>query len=103
MTELQPPQAAEAADILWFVPTHGDGRYLGTQEGAREVCLHYMNRMAAADDNGYFRVLLPTAALRRSAWIAASALAPQTPALISCMACGPGLSRRPRQRAWRQH
>jgi alkanesulfonate monooxygenase len=29
------PSAAEAADILWFLPTHGDGRYLGTQDGLR--------------------------------------------------------------------
>ena len=28
---------AEPADVLWFLPTHGDGRYLGTTQGAREV------------------------------------------------------------------
>ena len=23
--------------LFWFIPTHGDSRYLGTSEGAREV------------------------------------------------------------------
>ncbi len=26
--------AADKADILWFLPTHGDGRYLGTEVAA---------------------------------------------------------------------
>ncbi len=50
-------EPAEAADILWFLPTHGDGRYLGTQEGAREVSLRYLSQIArAADDLGYYGV-----------------------------------------------
>jgi len=39
---LEPPFmtiAAERADILWFLPTHGDGRYLGTELGPRHVTL----------------------------------------------------------------
>ncbi len=24
-------------NMFWFLPTHGDGRYLGTEEGARPV------------------------------------------------------------------
>jgi len=27
-------------NIFWFLPTHGDGRYLGTAEGARAVDHH---------------------------------------------------------------
>ena len=30
------PPRADTADILWFLPTHGDGRYLGT-ESARDI------------------------------------------------------------------
>jgi alkanesulfonate monooxygenase len=26
-------------DVLWFIPTHGDGRYLASTEGARETDL----------------------------------------------------------------
>ena len=29
--------ASAHADVLWFLPTHGDGRYLGTTFGARPV------------------------------------------------------------------
>jgi len=29
--------ASSKANVLWFLPTHGDGRYLGTSQGGREV------------------------------------------------------------------
>ncbi|MGY2938546.1 alkanesulfonate monooxygenase SsuD/methylene tetrahydromethanopterin reductase-like flavin-dependent oxidoreductase (luciferase family) [Bradyrhizobium sp. GM6.1] len=49
------------ANILWFLPTHGDGRYLGTGIGGREVNFNYLRQIAqAADQLGYFGVLLPT-------------------------------------------
>ena len=49
------------ANILWFLPTHGDGRYLGTSSGGREVNFNYLRQIAqAADQLGYFGVLLPT-------------------------------------------
>ncbi|MEW6437612.1 MAG: FMNH2-dependent alkanesulfonate monooxygenase [Pseudomonadota bacterium] len=93
MTELQPPPPAEAADILWFIPTHGDGRYLGTQEGAREVSLSYMRQIAqAADDNGYFGVLLPTGRSCEDSWVIASALVPFTQRLRFLVAVRPGLT-----------
>ncbi len=93
MTDLQPPPAAEAADILWFIPTHGDGRYLGTQEGAREVSLSYMRQIAqAADDNGYFGVLLPTGRSCEDSWVVASALVPFTERLRFLVAVRPGLT-----------
>ena len=38
--------AADKADILWFLPTHGDGRYLGSTEGARESSLPYLKQIA---------------------------------------------------------
>ena len=48
-------------NILWFIPTHGDSRYLGTTEGAREVNFDYVRQVAsAADTLGYYGVLLPT-------------------------------------------
>ena len=48
------------ANILWFLPTHGDGRYLGTGTGGREVNFNYLRQIAqAADQLGYFGVLLP--------------------------------------------
>ena len=35
-------------DVLWFLPTHGDGRYLGAQDGARAVTLPYLRQIAQA-------------------------------------------------------
>ena len=70
---------APTTDVLWFLPTHGDGRYLGTTQGAREVDLHYLRQIAqAADDLGYFGVLLPTGRSCEDSWVVASALAPLT-------------------------
>jgi alkanesulfonate monooxygenase len=85
--------AAEKADILWFIPTHGDGRYLGTTVGAREVGLPYMRQIAqAADELGYFGVLLPTGRSCEDSWVVASALAPLTERLRFLVAVRPGLS-----------
>jgi alkanesulfonate monooxygenase len=36
--------------IFWFLPTHGDSRYLGTSEGARAVDLDYLQQIAGAAD-----------------------------------------------------
>ena len=41
-------------NIFWFIPTHGDSRYLGTSKGARQVDHAYMKQIAVAVDNlGY--------------------------------------------------
>ncbi|ACA19349.1 Alkanesulfonate monooxygenase [Methylobacterium sp. 4-46] len=79
-------------DVLWFLPTHGDGRYLGASEGARHVSLAYLRQIAqAADDLGYFGVLLPTGRSCEDSWIVASALAPLTRRLRFLVAVRPGL------------
>ena len=52
--------------IFWFLPTHGDSRYLGTTEGARPVDLDYLKQIAvAADKLGYEGVLIPDRPLVR--------------------------------------
>ncbi|WP_457108564.1 FMNH2-dependent alkanesulfonate monooxygenase [Methylobacterium sp. P5_C11] len=80
------------ADVLWFLPTHGDGRYLGAQEGAREVSLGYLRQIAqGADELGYYGVLLPTGRSCEDSWIVASALAPLTKRLRFLVAVRPGL------------
>lgn len=35
-------------NIFWFLPTHGDGHYLGTAEGARAVDHAYLQQIAQA-------------------------------------------------------
>ena len=86
-------QAAERADVLWFLPTHGDGRYLGTDTGARHVTLGYLGQIArAADELGYFGVLLPTGKSCEDSWVVASAMVPMTQRLRFLVAVRPGLN-----------
>lgn len=92
MTDQEAPPPAAAADILWFLPTHGDGRYLGSQVGARHVTLPYLSQIArAADDLGYFGVLLPTGRSCEDSWVIASAMVPLTQRLRFLVAVRPGL------------
>src|SRR5438045_1344513 len=80
------------ANILWFLPTHGDGRYLGTGIGGREVNFNYLRQIAqAADQLGYYGVLLPTGRSCEDSWIVASSVAPFTERLRYLVAVRPGL------------
>ena len=85
-------QKASEANILWFLPTHGDGRYLGTSIGGRDVNFNYLRQVAqAADQLGYFGVLLPTGRSCEDSWIVASSVAPFTERLRYLVAVRPGL------------
>jgi alkanesulfonate monooxygenase len=88
--DLPPP--AEQTDVLWFLPTHGDGRYLGSDVAARHVTLNYLGQIArAADELGYFGVLLPTGKSCEDSWVVASAMIPLTQRLRFLVAVRPGL------------
>lgn len=79
-------------NIFWFIPTHGDGRYLGTTEGSRPVTLDYMKQIAQAADNlGYSGVLLPTGRSCEDAWVVASSLIESTRRLRFLVAIRPGI------------
>lgn len=66
-------------NIFWFLPTHGDGRYLGSADQARAVDLHYLQQIAhAADGLGYGGVLIPTGRSCEDAWTVAASLIPTT-------------------------
>src|ERR1700744_5164876 len=83
--------AAQSVDVLWFLPTHGDGHYLGTETGARHVTLSYLSQIArAADDLGYFGVLIPTGRSCEDSWVVASAMVPLTQRLRFLVAVRPG-------------
>jgi alkanesulfonate monooxygenase len=83
---------AAPINVLWFLPTHGDGRHLGTAIGGRQVNLGYLRQIAqAADELGYFGVLLPTGRSCEDSWIVASALVPLTEQLRYLVAVRPGL------------
>src|SRR5580698_3338371 len=92
MTTIVPAQPQPKADILWFLPTHGDGHYLGTTSGGRDVNFNYLRQIAqAADQLGYFGVLLPTGRSCEDSWVIASAVAPWTERLRYMVAVRPGL------------
>ncbi|MFH5182627.1 FMNH2-dependent alkanesulfonate monooxygenase [Paenibacillus sp. TAB 01] len=79
-------------EVFWFIPTHGDGRYLGTTEGARAVSFAYCKQIAqAVDELGFSGVLLPTGKSCEDAWIVASTLVPVTEKLKFLVAVRPGL------------
>lgn len=78
-------------DILWFMPTSGDGRYIGTEKGKREVDYGYMKQIAiAADERGYDGILVPTGKTCEDAWVVASSLIPYTKKLKFLVALRPG-------------
>ncbi|MDM0107104.1 FMNH2-dependent alkanesulfonate monooxygenase [Variovorax sp. J22R24] len=78
--------------ILWFLPTHGDSRYLGSTEGARTVDLAYLQQIAgAADKLGYEGVLIPTGRSCEDPWVIASSLIGATSRLKFLVAVRPGL------------
>ena len=78
--------------ILWFIPTHGDSRYLGTSKGARVADFDYYRQIAiAADSLGYEGVLLPTGRSCEDSWIVAASLIEATRRLKFLVALRPGL------------
>nr|GEU28263.1 hypothetical protein [Tanacetum cinerariifolium] len=80
-------------NIFWFIPTHGDSRYLGTTKGARPVDADYLKQCAvAADTLGYDGVLLPTGRSCEDAWVVASSLISVTQKLKFLVAIRPGLT-----------
>ncbi len=78
--------------IFWFIPTHGDSRYLGTAEGARTLNHDYLKQVAqAADSLGYEGALIPTGRSCEDPWVVASSLLPVTTRLKFLVAVRPGL------------
>ena len=78
--------------ILWFIPTHGDSRYLGTSTGARIADLAYFKQVAiAADTLGYEGVLLPTGRSCEDSWMVAASLVDVTKQLKFLVALRPGI------------
>ena len=79
--------------IFWFIPTHGDSRYLGTSKGARTIDHAYMKQIAVAADNlGYEGVLIPTGRSCEDPWITAASLIDATTRLKFLVALRPGVT-----------
>ena len=79
-------------ELLWFIPTHGDGRYLATALGGRECNFVYFQQIAQAIDNlGFTGALLPTGRSCEDAWVLASSLIAVTRQMRFLVAIRPGL------------
>ncbi|ABA24613.1 aliphatic sulfonate monooxygenase; RBL00791 [Trichormus variabilis ATCC 29413] len=78
--------------LHWFIPTHGEGRYLGTAIGGRVVNFDYWRQIAQAVDHlGFTGALLPTGRSCEDAWILASTLVTHTKQMKFLVAIRPGL------------
>ncbi|MBN9205097.1 FMNH2-dependent alkanesulfonate monooxygenase [Methylibium petroleiphilum] len=78
--------------LLWFIPTHGDSRYLGSAQGARAADYNYFRQVAvAADSLGYEGVLIPTGRSCEDPWVVAASLIGETRRLKFLVALRPGL------------
>lgn len=89
------PFAPERAplDFLWFIPTHGDGRYLGSADQQRAPDFGYFKQIAQAVDRlGFSGVLLPTGQNCEDSWITAAGLATVTERLKFLVALRPGVT-----------
>jgi alkanesulfonate monooxygenase len=83
----QPP-----LNFFWFIPTHGDGQYLGSEQQQRPQNFGYFKEIAQAVDRiGFGGVLLPTGQNCEESWITAAGLATQTEKLKFLVALRPGV------------
>ena len=78
-------------DFLWFIPSSGDGSYLGSDFLAREGDPDYYREIArAADRLGYSGVLIPTSVACEESFLLAADLAAHTERLKFLVAVRPG-------------
>ncbi|MBY5883956.1 FMNH2-dependent alkanesulfonate monooxygenase [Rhizobium leguminosarum] len=78
-------------NFLWFIPTSGDGTYLGSSELNRAPEISYLTQIAQAVDRlGYSGVLLPTGVACEESFVTAAALAAKTEKLQFLVAIRPG-------------
>ena len=80
-------------NMFWFLPTHGDGHYLGTEEGSRPVDHGYLQQIAqTADRLGFTGVLIPTGRSCEDAWLVAASMIPVTQRLKFLVALRPSVT-----------
>ncbi|AZB41916.1 alkanesulfonate monooxygenase, FMNH(2)-dependent [Bacillus sp. FJAT-42376] len=78
--------------IYWFIPTHGDSKFLGTAKGGRAITFPYLRQIAqAVDELGFEGALLPTGKSCEDSWVTASSLLSVTERMKFLVAIRPGL------------
>ncbi|KAA3515608.1 FMNH2-dependent alkanesulfonate monooxygenase [Agrobacterium rosae] len=87
------PNTKQPLDFLWFIPTSGDGSYLGSDDLARASDPGYFREIAQAVDRlGYSGVLIPTGVACEESFILAANLAAYTENLKFLVAIRPGVA-----------
>ncbi|MBK4217482.1 FMNH2-dependent alkanesulfonate monooxygenase [Paracoccus caeni] len=85
------PEPQKPLDFLWFIPSSGDGSYLGSDDLSRPNDPEYFAEIARAVDRlGYSGVLIPTGAACEESFVLAAHLAAQTERLKFLVAIRPG-------------
>ncbi|MFE4353383.1 MULTISPECIES: FMNH2-dependent alkanesulfonate monooxygenase [Bacillaceae] len=78
--------------VFWFIPSHGESRYLGSTKGGRPITLPYLKQIAQAVDHlGFEGALLPTGRSCEDAWVVGSSLISATERMKFLVAIRPGL------------
>ncbi|QKK29426.1 FMNH2-dependent alkanesulfonate monooxygenase [Rhizobium indicum] len=91
MTTISHTGISEPINFLWFIPTSGDGTYLGSSDLNRAPEIGYLTQIAQAVDRlGYSGVLLPTGVACEESFVTAAALAAKTEKLQFLVAIRPG-------------
>ncbi|MGU3399720.1 FMNH2-dependent alkanesulfonate monooxygenase [Brucellaceae bacterium D45D] len=91
MSIAKKPSGSGPLDFLWFIPSSGDGTYLGTDALSRPADPAYFKEIAqAADRLGYSGVLVPTGAACEESFVLAANLAAYTQKLKFLVAIRPG-------------
>nr|WP_318153036.1 LLM class flavin-dependent oxidoreductase [Metabacillus arenae] len=84
-------QSIDNVEFGWFIPTTGDGKYIGIKP-ERESTSEYMVEVAkTAEEAGFTFALIPTGGNCLDAWVVGSAIATHTKILKSLVAMRPGL------------
>jgi len=79
-------------NFFWFIPTYGDGTYLGSETQQRPPEFGYFKEIAQAVDRlGFGGVLLPTGQACEESWVTAAGLATVTEKLEFLVALRPGV------------
>jgi len=79
-------------EVFWFLPSNGDGRYIGTSIGQRELTFNYLKQITTTvEELGYDGMLIPTGEFCEESWSLASSLITYTNRLKFLVALRPGV------------
>lgn len=78
-------------DVLWFIPGHGDGPFLGTEAAKRQTSHDYLKLVAQTVDTlGFDGALIPTGFGCEDSWLIAASMVPLTQRMKFLVAFRPG-------------